>query len=321
MSKLSKRAMMMRALFGEYLEGARINKKLSTYDVGKILGVTHATVHGWERGISFPVGISLLQRLKMIYPATSDEFKDIINRPKLRLTSMEKDRIDEIVEESDGSYAERRILKQAYRGKDESYASCKIKFGKFLYDARKDKELNYGDIAAIIKRSRTTFLNWENGSSFTNDIENVQAINYLFDERVLDVMFGLCLRDNIQISQPDKDMVNERLEETLNLKSIPYVSRMDNAYNEFNCLEPEWTKKAIEMRKEGKGYEVIANLLGVSRHNVTTYLKSRGFKSFQRRIDHDEVLKLRKKGFSLREIGEIVGCSGSYIWRICNHDA
>lgn len=51
-------------LFGERLKELRINKKNSQEEIGKVLGVTKATISNWENGKGCPVGDELKKLAK-----------------------------------------------------------------------------------------------------------------------------------------------------------------------------------------------------------------------------------------------------------------
>lgn len=234
MTALSDKSMRMRSLFGQYLKGERINRKFSLYDVGDILGVSHATAHTWERGMSFPQGIFMLQKIKVLYPNTSDELKYIINKRGLKLTQKDKDAIDkELLYYEDGVIFNRKN-KQTYYSKDKSFDRCKRKFGEYLLRNRLDKGITLTGLGSVLEVQHVTIIRWEDGNSFPQDLKYLQKLDYIFDERVMNVIFGLCLRERIRIPKKEVLSVERAIRKAHKLRN--HKTRLNNRYNDFNGI-------------------------------------------------------------------------------------
>lgn len=58
--------------FGEYLRKLREAKKLSQFQLGKIIGVTDKAVSKWENGYAFPKNIYILRLSETLNISTTD---------------------------------------------------------------------------------------------------------------------------------------------------------------------------------------------------------------------------------------------------------
>ena len=58
--------------FGEYLRKLREAKKLSQFQLGKIIGVTDKAVSKWENGYSYPKNIYILRLSETLNVSTTD---------------------------------------------------------------------------------------------------------------------------------------------------------------------------------------------------------------------------------------------------------
>lgn len=72
-------------------------------------------------------------------------------------------------------------------------------------------------------------------------------------------------------------------------------------------------KMAKQMAKEGYSNADIARVLGVGKTTVWRWVTNEGEnprgRKHLRRVDRAEIKRLRRKGWTFREIGEVVGCT------------
>lgn len=207
--KVVARCAWLKRKFGRFLRDSRLGLDMSVYDIGYVLGLSHATVYYWEEGKSFPNSVMKLKQLQFLYGGVMvilrGLFDDVVTRTELRdflreVASM-KAHIDDV--RSDIMW---------YEAKDKRDDSYRRAFGRYLAERRQDVGVSANSLAVALGMSHTVCYRWESGSSFPSDPVVLAKLDRLYGD-TLAFIFGACPSNNVLLSQTEKHELSERMDE------------------------------------------------------------------------------------------------------------
>ena len=218
----------MKSYFGDFLLESRRMMDMSVYDMGYALGISHATVWCWEKGLSFPKSIVLLKKLALVFEEIPALMKNLVVMTGIAPSKSEWTNFEKKVLCEQGTLISG--ISPIYSSRDRRDTDYKRAFGNYLRRERQKREISFIVMAEAFNVTRQTYCLWEVGSAFPQDVMVLAYLNKLYGN-LFDVLFGLCKKEGIHLSFDEKRFVLQRLSEFDN------TGRWDSGKSQFSSRE------------------------------------------------------------------------------------
>ena len=209
--KISEKSKAVKNLFGSFLKDSRLAANRSVYDVGYILGTSHATVWEWERGRSFPCSIVLMKKLCLVYRDVVGTLRSLVAQSGIAPTRKEWYDFETMIFSARVGDPMKAKLKCRYKPKDKRDKIYKLAFGRYLRKSRLDLGIGMTAMASAFGKSTSSLAQWESGTSLPQNVMVLALYDKLFGD-TFDVLFGLCRENAIHLDRGEKKEVLTRLE-------------------------------------------------------------------------------------------------------------
>ena len=217
---MNERSLDVRRRFGAFIRERRQSLNLSVYSVGNILGVTHSSVFNWETAKSFPVSMSVLQRMELVYGGVENAFREMFENV---LSDTEEKSFLRSLDELSGGRFNEMGGSLSYRHKDAMRGDVSVALGIRMKESRWIGGIGMRDLSRLLGLSYQSVRSWELGSSFPSDLVALRKLDLFVGGCLVDIIFGFPL------SEWDEKEVRMRLNKARRVNSVSAELRAEIA--------------------------------------------------------------------------------------------
>lgn len=216
--RLDDKDLRARALFGEFVAGHRDRLDLSLYQMGEVLGVSHATVWCWEQGQTMPKSLGLFQALNVVCDGEVCGFmRELVGERGVRLTRAEERAFRrewraERLRGGPNRCRETYSLSPYRLRVGERDARMNLQMGEYLRRSRiKRMQIDASGLSRMLDVAKGTVQNWESGAAFPRNLVVYRQFDLMLEGEWFDVMFGMVKERPIRLAASEVRGIRSKL--------------------------------------------------------------------------------------------------------------
>jgi len=198
--------------FGQELQKQRLEHDISPYDLAYVLGISHATIYGWECGDAFPGSIIRLKRLAVLFRDVPKLVQNMFDLKGIAPSRREWDKFLRGIYRGRKTHQQKTVLVCGYQAADSRDDQYRIAFGNYLRKERLSRDLTGMSIAEGFGITHACYFRWESGSSFPKEPRTLMMLDKLYGNTV-STIFGLCKNNGIHLEAGEVRNLLDRMKE------------------------------------------------------------------------------------------------------------